>query len=239
MNDLVLPELSGLQIDYRPVREHVALVAEPGAERTIGQLASEPAARAVGLDLASGAWVALRQDGVQGWCHLRDVLPTGTAHLPWFALAHSQIGTRQTEDEALVRAYVQTTKKRPPGAAIPDWCGCFVSWCMKRCEPPRPANPDSARALDWEDWGRMRLPLETARVGDLVVGQRRPFNVAKDKRRGHVAFLIARSGNALLLLGGNQSADPLREGLPKSVRYSWYPVEHPEGRLLTARYYDG
>lgn len=227
------PSIDNLDLVYNPVRDGIVLRPFPGASGAAGDgLPRTAQLRALELDIESGAWVKLRHDQAEGWAHLREAIPAAGARLPWLVKAHTQIGISEAEHPDVIRnRYVETTKK--VHKKDPDWCACFVSWCMKDLEPPQ-EDLDHGNSQVWAEWGNERTPppggsiTDGARVGDLVVGQRSPT-------RGHVGFFLGATAGHVLVLGGNQSMNPLVKGLPKSVRYGWYPIEHEQGRLRTVR----
>lgn len=242
-----IPGISNLRLEYLPLHGNVRLYKEPREAEAVATLSTAEPARARELDLGTGAWLLLEQAGVSGWCKLKEILPSGVDLPPWFKTAHAEIGTRQDQEEQRVRVYIENTAKRWSGTDIRNWCGCFISWCMATCDPKPQENVSSARAADWEDWGERRAALlDDALPGDLLVAQYAPYDVPEKERRGHVAFLVARSGDWLLLLGGNQGSNPLdveddedendEKKKEKSVRYGWYPTEHDKAKLLAVCY---
>lgn len=185
----------------------------------------------------TGLWAKVNANGVDGWCSLKYLLPSGGDRAPWLATAHQEIGVKEVPGDsyhpriyeymATVNKLSESKKKNDDGTA---WCSCFVNWCV---EKNGHNGTDDAMARSWEKW-RNGKPADSVKpgsdtaalVGDIAVGERESSASGK----GHVAFFIAydEKRDMLLLLGGNQS---------NAVRYSWYPREStdPYGRLLTLR----
>lgn len=228
------PSIKKLGLIYNPVRHGLVLRRAAG----VPEAASDPLPLATALlplelDMESGAWLRVGRAEQEGWCHLREVIPQGGARLPWFVKAHAEIGVSEAENAEVIREkYVYTTIMADHDD--PDWCACFVSWCMKDLDPPQ-VDLNHGNSQHWAEWEIERIAppggniIDAAKVGDLVVGQRTPT-------RGHVAFFLGASEGHVLALGGNQSMSPLIPDLPKSVRYSWYPIEHELGRVRTVRH---
>jgi uncharacterized protein (TIGR02594 family) len=86
------------------------------------------------------------------------------------------------------------------------WCSAFVNWCMVNANEK---GTNSPWALDWRKWG-----VEDAAPGrgSVVVWER----VVSTGVQGHVSYLIADEGEALLVLGGNQSNRVQRSTYPRN-----------------------
>lgn len=193
---------------------------------------------------ATGCWVKLKSDDAAGWCHLSGLIPSLGRHVPWLEIAQREIGVTEENHAGIARIgkYVAST---PDAEAGDNWCACFINWCMHQ------ANTfalDTSRARNWAEWKSPRtgsgLVPSDARLGDLAVGE---LHLPKKGKPGHVAILLAYDPakdplqDRLLLLGGNQSRNPL-DGVPNkktSVRYSWYPrvTEEPPSKLVSVNFH--
>lgn len=96
------------------------------------------------------------------------------------------------------------------------WCGLFVANAIATTLPdePLPENPLGAR--NWGRWGR---ELSTPALGAVVVFWRG----SRSSGLGHVGFYAGEDGDAVHVLGGNQSDAVTVARLSKSrlVGYRW------------------
>lgn len=231
------PPISPLQLELTPLDGPCPVFA--GHDPAPGVLDSIGAGESViALDLhnESGSWVKINTvRGTTGWCHLSGLVPTLASSLPWVRVAQGEVGTSMTTKHK-IQAYIDSV----PGYKdkwVEEWCGCFMTWCMKR-SGGEVIEVLPERAQRWLQWGKPReegqVPGQVpalAAIGDLAIGQ----NGGEADTRGHVAFYLGTNGTQVLVLGGNQSAQPLKPGGEKAVRYSWYPLEStdPPARLLS------
>lgn len=212
----------------------------------IGRLAIGPEVSATELD-ATGCWVKVTSGTLTGWCHLSGLIPTLGRHLPWLEVAQREIGVDEASQPGLKRISDYMNSLSEPPALGKNWCACFMNWCMERAGVKA---LDTPRARHWTEWGSKRtgagtgsVPLD-ARLGDLAVGK---LEAPEKGEPGHVAILLAYCKAAgqwqdqLLLLGGNQSANPLDgvEDKKTSVRYSWYPraTQKPASELMSVNFH--
>lgn len=91
------------------------------------------------------------------------------------AVALGQVGKREVGHNggAAVRAYQSATSLDPGDW---PWCAAFVCWCFLTASVRHPLGrvlPVSARAFDFEGWGRRNATLyhapESIRKGDVVI----------------------------------------------------------------------
>lgn len=209
----------------------------------LARLPQDAKAEASEID-ATGCWVRLTAGNTAGWCHLSGLIPSVGKHVPWLEVAQREIGVSEEDDAGLARIGHYLASVEPPATAGDNWCACFINWCMHKAQ----AGPlDTSRARKWAKWksrrtGPGRVPSD-ARLGDLAVGER---HAPQDGKPGHVAILLAYGPaedpiqDSLLLLGGNQSRNPLDGVQDKktSVRYSWYPraTEEPPSKLVSVNF---
>ena len=73
------------------------------------------------------------------------------------------------------------------------WCASFVCWCL---ESVWIQSPRSAKARDFESWGR---EAEEPYPGCIAVLSR-----GSNPEQGHVGFFLEASPWGMLILGGNQ-----------------------------------
>lgn len=207
----------------------------------LGRLAQGKTADAVNMD-ATGCWVRLDAGARSGWCHLSGLIPSIGRHVPWLEIAQREIGVSEADDAGTHRIRDYLASVEVPPALGKNWCACFINWCMREAGKD-PLN--TPRARNWANWksgrnGPGRVPKD-ARPGDLAVGKR---HAPEDGEPGHVAILLAYQQathplqDRLLLLGGNQSRNPLDADLHTRVRYSWYPRETPlpPSKLVAVRF---
>lgn len=132
--------------------------------------------------------------------------------VPWLAIAKREMDTGIDEaagsrhNPRILEYHATTTL--PDGIAGEDetpWCSSFVNWCI---EEAGVGGTDSAAARSWLTWG---TALAEPRKGAVVVFRRDP-----DPTKGHVAFYWGRSGDRILVLGGNQDNQVSIKGYPKT-----------------------
>lgn len=92
------------------------------------------------------------------------------------------------------------------------WCAAFCGACLERSGIK---STRSLMARSYLDWG---VALSTPRMGAVAV-----FSRGSDPAQGHVGFWLGESGDAVVLLGGNQ-------GNAVSV------ARYPKSRLLAVRW---
>jgi uncharacterized protein (TIGR02594 family) len=115
----------------------------------------------------------------------------------WLAIAHREMDTgideiRGGADNPRIVEYHQTTSLKASDDET-AWCSSFVNWCVVQSGI---AGTNSALARSWIGWGQV---LERPERGAVTV-----FRREGGPTRGHVAFYWSRSGDRVLVLGGNQ-----------------------------------
>ncbi|WP_395055375.1 TIGR02594 family protein [Polaromonas sp.] len=179
---------------------------------------------------ATGCWAKVSGPAINGWCHLKHLMPVGADVPPWLAIAQREVGVKELPGSGhhpRILQYMATVDNLSGNNASKDetaWCSCFMNWCM---EASGYIGTNSAMALSWNQWRNGKPPdPDKARLGDIAVGER----VSAKSGYGHVAIFVAYDPEKkrLLLLGGNQD---------NAVRYSWYPIAQtkPYGKLLGFR----
>ena len=213
----------------------------------IVQLKSGFAVSATELD-DTGCWVKVTAETHTGWCHLSGLIPTLGRHLPWLEVAQREIGVGEADKPGLKRISDYMNSLSDPPALGKNWCACFINWCMKRAGAKALNTPRARRWTKWESKrtgaGTGSVPLDAC-LGDLAVGK---LEAPEKGEPGHVAILLAYCKaddpwkDQLLLLGGNQSANPLDgvDDKKTSVRYSWYPratqSPYPVSKLMSVNF---
>lgn len=119
------------------------------------------------------------------------------SRFPWFAIAYAELGVREvvgSGDNPRIVEYLRSATLAAPYGSNDEtaWCSAFANWCIERAGY---AGTDSAWARSWLNWGRK---TDTPLIGCITVFER-------DVTSGHVAFFVARSGDNIKVLGGNQS----------------------------------
>jgi uncharacterized protein (TIGR02594 family) len=119
--------------------------------------------------------------------------PSGTRSAPWLDIAKGELGQAEVAGRAnnpriveygqSVRGHITSDETR--------WCSTFANWVMQKAGIP---GTGSAAALSWLKWGR-ELPAPA--VGSLAV-------IDWGNNKGHVGFVVGRSGDCIVLAGGNQ-----------------------------------
>lgn len=120
----------------------------------------------------------------------------GWTEAPWMSVARGELGQRElpkNRHNPRILEYHATTTLRARDDETP-WCSSFCNWVMRRSGYE---GTNSARALSWRNrnWGqRINRPA----VGAIAI-------IDWGRGKGHVGFVAGRSGNRIVLLGGNQS----------------------------------
>jgi uncharacterized protein (TIGR02594 family) len=112
---------------------------------------------------------------------------------PWIGVAESQLGTKEIKGKKhnpVVLQYHATTTLKATDDETP-WCSSFVNWVMQQSGRQ---GTNSAMALSWKSWGQK---LTKPAYGSIAV-----FDWGGNK--GHVGFIVGKSGDNLIILGGNQ-----------------------------------
>ena len=133
--------------------------------------------------------------------------PAQWTDAPWMPFAFGEMGVKEIpgieDNPRIVEYHASTAGPRRVKDETP-WCSSFVNWCVTQ------AGLDGTRrksARSWLRWGVQSLPT----IGSVCVLWRvNPVGVY-----GHVGFYLGRTGNNVILLGGNQK---------NSVCVSTYPA---------------
>ena len=96
------------------------------------------------------------------------------------------------------------------------WCAAFVGAVLSQLGLPHTGRLNARSYLEWG----VPVTIEEARPGDIVT----LWRVSPDALTGHVAVLVERAGDRVLLRGGNQG---------NRVSDAWYPV----ARIIGVRRY--
>jgi uncharacterized protein (TIGR02594 family) len=110
----------------------------------------------------------------------------------WLSIAEGEIGIKEikgNKHNRKILEYHQTTGKFSDDET--PWCSSFVNWVMEKAGYK---GTGSAKALSWQNWGKD--------VGQPVYGSIAVFSWGGGK--GHVGFVVGKSGNNISVLGGNQ-----------------------------------
>ena len=142
---------------------------------------------------------------------------------PWLKIAQQEMGVKEyagSADNPRIVAYHKSTTlpERYANQDETPWCASFVNWCIEKSGYE---GTDSARARDWEHWGKK---LDTPRKGCIVVFKRPPSPTS-----GHVGFYIDESESKIRVLGGNQGHEVNISGQDKGnfLSYRW-PVHYEQ-----------
>jgi uncharacterized protein (TIGR02594 family) len=117
---------------------------------------------------------------------------TGTGPT-WIGIAQAEVGTKEisgSKHNPRIIEYHSTTGKFSDDET--PWCASFVNWVMQKAGYQ---GTNSALALSWQSWGKK---LTKPAYGSIAV-----FSWGGGK--GHVGFVVGKSGNNIQVLGGNQS----------------------------------
>ncbi|MBM4319980.1 MAG: TIGR02594 family protein [Deltaproteobacteria bacterium] len=111
----------------------------------------------------------------------------------WLGIARSEVGVKEIpgrrHNPRVIEYHATTGKFNSDEVA---WCSSFVNWVMEKAGY---RGTGSALALSWKKWGKK---LSKPAYGSIVV-----FSWGGGK--GHVGFIVGKSGSTLQVLGGNQS----------------------------------
>ena len=110
---------------------------------------------------------------------------------PWLRVGIRELGIREVAGPAAnprIVLYDSFTTLKATSDEIP-WCSSYACFCMETAGIP---SPRSAAAASWMAWGEPSLP----RLGAVAVFKRVGGH--------HVAFMLAKIGDVLVVLGGNQ-----------------------------------
>lgn len=118
----------------------------------------------------------------------------GSASKPaWISVAEGEIGVREIQGarhNQRVIEYHSTTGRFSDDET--PWCASFVNWVLQQAGQ---AGTGSAAAMSFQSYGTQ---LDRPAYGSIAV-------ISYGGGRGHVAFVVGKQGDRLLLLGGNQS----------------------------------
>lgn len=141
----------------------------------------------------------------QGW--KEQVAPGGTP--PWVSLAEAEDGVREIPGSAgnhpRILGYLATMPGLPAVDETP-WCACFVAWCLLRAGvavPTQGAGAPTAAAASWRQFGTAVSPDQAAKGSIVVLFNQHPPQ-ATTASGFHVGFLVERTGEGVVLRGGNQ-----------------------------------
>lgn len=115
----------------------------------------------------------------------------------WITIAEAEIGVKEkkgSQHHPRIIEYHATT-----GNASNDetpWCSSFVNWVMRNAGE---SGTNSALATSWAKWGKK---LAKPAFGCIAVID---WDGAGPGWKGHVGFVVGKSGSQIQLLGGNQS----------------------------------
>ena len=146
---------------------------------------------------------------------VRQMKRLGTERAPWMKIAKDEIGTKAYKmgHNPKISEYFNASTNGKGWNDDTNWCGAFISWCVKQVDfkPPK----FSARAAMWQFWKQIDIPIYGAIAvrdngpNDLVditnpVAEKRTYGGA-----GHVTFVvgISKDGNYYFCLGGNQGGE--------------------------------
>lgn len=92
------------------------------------------------------------------------------------------------------------------------WCALFASFVCRECNC---IAPKTLGAIDFMNYGK-HIFLEEAEQGDIVIF----FRDGLESWKSHVSFFVAKRGDKIFVLGGNQSNE---------VNISAYPASKLRG----------
>jgi uncharacterized protein (TIGR02594 family) len=125
---------------------------------------------------------------------------------PWYVIAlrelDSCVAERKSGEHPRILEYLATCTDLEEGEWDRDstpWCSAFVNWCLAQAGIE---GSDSGWARSWAKWGE---PIDPPRLGAVAVWARGRVSPDAPVVTGHVAFFLEDLGDALLVLGGNQS----------------------------------
>ncbi|RJP37885.1 MAG: TIGR02594 family protein [Phycisphaerales bacterium] len=154
--------------------------------------------------------------------------PSRSSEPPWIRIARGEIGVKEVsgdEHNERVLEYLRSTSLQGTSDAEEDetpWCSAFVNWVMKQTGR---TGTDSAMAISWAAWGRrlaapafgaiasIKWHQQSADCSGCTEGSRcqkasrclEPADCGCACTKGHVGFVVGKSGDKIQLLGGNQS----------------------------------
>jgi uncharacterized protein (TIGR02594 family) len=128
---------------------------------------------------------------------------------PWLDVARGEIGqkedrSKKTHNSRIVEYHGSTTGNFKNDETA--WCSSFVNWVMEQAGPGKKGT-DSARAISWKNYG---TKADGPVVGSIAV-------IDYGNGKGHVGFVVGRSGDNVVLLGGNQKNQVMERAYPKSA----------------------
>lgn len=148
---------------------------------------------------------------------------------PWLQLARKELisGVREVKgpgSHPRILEYFTSTKLTPKDGDETAWCSAGMCWVM---EQSGIRSPRSAKARDWQTWGKRLLQPQMGCVVVLTRGE--------NPNQGHVALWTGESHERMLLLGGNQGDRWSVQAYPKwrLLAYRW-PAGYPESPLTAA-----
>jgi uncharacterized protein (TIGR02594 family) len=115
----------------------------------------------------------------------------------WITIAKQEIGTKEikgSRHNSRIVEYHDTTGKFGNDEAA--WCSSFVNWVMIKAGY---SGTNSAAAISWRNWGKK---LDQPAYGAIAVID---WDGPGPGWKGHVGFVVGKSGSSIQLLGGNQS----------------------------------
>lgn len=227
-----------------------ALNIRMAPERDAGALGSVPrftSVEEIDFNDDERSWLMVKVGALKGWCHNAYLIPEDVYQRhSWIAAAAAEFGTGEHADteevpeNRRVQAYLASVTGQPAISQSDEtaWCSGFVNWCIERTHP---TDSITLAARSWSDWG---VEGDGA-PGDIAVLWRRPSRQSNPEQyswprerlkregwNGHVAFLIERRGDRMILLGGNQSSAANRLG---EVNKKAYAIDSEDHGLLSFR----
>lgn len=137
------------------------------------------------------------------------------ASAPWLAVVQGELGQKElpgATQNPRILAYHASTNLKATSDETP-WCSSFVNWTLQQAGV---RGTDSASALSWAKWGQA---IDRPAVGSVAV-------IDWGGGKGHVGFVVGRSGDRVVVAGGNQGNE---------VKYSTYRLD----QIKTFRVPDG
>jgi uncharacterized protein (TIGR02594 family) len=115
---------------------------------------------------------------------------------PWLDVARKEVGQKENHSKKVHNPRIVEYHSSTKGNFKDDetaWCSSFVNWVMEKAGPDNKGT-DSAKAISWKNYG---TKADGPVVGSIAV-------IDYGNGRGHVGFVVGRSGDNIVLLGGNQ-----------------------------------
>jgi len=144
----------------------------------------------------------LAPDGVIGEQTWRTIDSGGGSAVDadrWMSRAIAQLGLNETTDKEDVRKFLAALNLGQNDPASTAWCACFVAWVTQEVGPKPPTDtPEGAK--NWEKWGRV---VSDDSYGAVVLLRETKVGVQKTQQN-HLAFLVGKTSNGWVVLGGNQ-----------------------------------